>query len=149
MNTNQAVAQQQSLDTINVKLHTQSKIKRLREVPATFEALKLAIETRLYENEKINQLPTEKDYHIQYIDGDKECINVSDDDDLYSAYQVAQKELGGNIKFSVVRDSKESKEEKPKKEKKDKKERVCKKGKKECKRAKRADLEEEKISMQP
>lgn len=120
----------------------------MREVPATFEALKQAIEKGIYTEEKINQLSTGvKEYHIQYIDGDKELINVSDDDDLVSAYQVAQKELGGNIKFSVVQ---ESKEEKPKKEKREKKDRKEKKvsTKKEGKKSKKADLEEVKTGMQ-
>lgn len=101
MNSAKTAQQQLPLDQLSVKLHTQSKIKRLREVPATFEALKQTVEAQIYDEETLNQLPKVRDYHIKYIDGEKEWINVSDDDDLHSAYQVASKELGGNIKFVI------------------------------------------------
>jgi hypothetical protein len=42
-----------------------------------------------------------RDYEIKYIDGDKEAINVSDDDDLLTAYDVAEKELSGNLRFII------------------------------------------------
>jgi len=44
---------------------------------------------------------TQRDYVIRYIDGDQEAINVSDDEDLLTAYEVAQKELRGSLKFIV------------------------------------------------
>jgi len=75
--------------------------------------------------------PGNKDYIIRYVDGDNEEINVSDDEDLAAAYDVAQKDLNGNLKF-VVQFKKplhqsatiapEISDKKAKKEKKDKKE---------------------------
>lgn len=38
---------------------------------------------------------------ITYVDGQKDEINVSDDDDLLTAYDVARNELQGNLKLSV------------------------------------------------
>ena len=40
-------------------------------------------------------------YHIKYCDPDAELINVSDDEDLLTAYEVAQNEMKGAIKFQV------------------------------------------------
>ena len=42
-----------------------------------------------------------RDYTIKYIDKDEEPINVSDDEDLLTAYEVAEYELGGNLKFVI------------------------------------------------
>jgi hypothetical protein len=42
-----------------------------------------------------------KDFTIKYLDGDKEMINVSDDEDLQAAYDVAHRDLNGNLKFVV------------------------------------------------
>lgn len=65
----------------------------------------------------------QRDYNIKYQDGDDELINVSDDDDLQTAFEVAQKELGGSLKF-VVELKKSSVPVKEKKEKKEKKTKV-------------------------
>jgi len=42
-----------------------------------------------------------KDYTIKYVDKDDEHINVSDDEDLLTAYEVAEMELNGNLKFVI------------------------------------------------
>ena len=42
-----------------------------------------------------------RDFSIKYVDGDDEKINVSDDEDLITAYEVANKELNGNLKFII------------------------------------------------
>jgi hypothetical protein len=39
--------------------------------------------------------PSGRDYVIRYVDNDEEVINVSDDEDLLTAYDVAEKELKG------------------------------------------------------
>ena len=46
-------------------------------------------------------LMPQRDYVIRYFDGDQEAINVSDDEDLLTAYDVAEKELNNNLKFIV------------------------------------------------
>lgn len=43
-----------------------------------------------------------RDFSIKYVDGDQELINVSDDEDLMTAYDVAEKELNGNLKLTVA-----------------------------------------------
>lgn len=40
-------------------------------------------------------------YAIQYTDDTGDVINVSDDEDLISAYEVAESALGGNLKFEI------------------------------------------------
>jgi hypothetical protein len=35
------------------------------------------------------------------VDNEEETINVSDDDDLVTAYEVAEKDLNGSLKFMV------------------------------------------------
>ena len=79
----------------------------------------------------ISTAQNDRKYHIKYLDGDNELINVSDDEDLYAAYDVAKKDLNGNLKFIIElkqkykvikkRDEAEKKDKKEKKEKKDKK----------------------------
>ena len=73
-----------------MKVQSLSKTKRLREVPETFEALKNQIETIIKDERDPNTIvPSQRDYHIKYQDGDDEMINVSDDDDLQTAFDVA------------------------------------------------------------
>jgi len=38
---------------------------------------------------------------IRYVDNEEEVINVSDDEDLLTAYEVAEKDLKGSLKFMV------------------------------------------------
>ena len=73
---------------VDIKLaYNNDKIKRLKEVPATFQALKTAVEASF----KIEQ-PSDKDaskqksqYSIKYKDQDEDWVNVSDDEDLQAA----------------------------------------------------------------
>jgi hypothetical protein len=62
-----------------------------------------------------------RDFDIKYLDEDKELINVSDDEDLQTAYDYAKKQLNGNLKIVVdfkkcLKPKKEEKEKKPKEE---------------------------------
>ena len=43
-----------------------------------------------------------KNYTIRYVDGQDDTINVSDEEDLLTAYEVARKELNCNLKLSVA-----------------------------------------------
>lgn len=55
-------------------------------------------------DDRLNPIPAnnaQRDFYIKYTDGDQELINVSDDEDLRTAYDVAKKELKGNLKFEV------------------------------------------------
>ena len=72
----------------------------------------------------------EGEFVVKYVDNDKEEINVSDDEDLLTAYDVALKELNGNLKF-IVSPKPQPKEAKTKKTKvSEKKEKVRKEKKK-------------------
>ena len=73
-----------SSSKVIVKIATASKTKRLMDVPASFSALKTAVEG-LFEPESL--------FTIRYTDGQQDEINVSDDEDLLTAYEVAHKEL--------------------------------------------------------
>jgi hypothetical protein len=89
--------------SITVKVQSLSKTKRIREVPSNFEALKQSVEAQITGERDPNiQIPQGfRDFSIKYVDGDEELINVSDDEDLITAYEVANKELKGNLKFII------------------------------------------------
>lgn len=38
---------------------------------------------------------------IRYIDNEDETINVSDDEDLLTAYDIAERDLKGSLKLTV------------------------------------------------
>jgi hypothetical protein len=79
----------------------------VRDVPDSFSALKKTVEALIKDERKVQEPPqnvlvsTERDYVINYIDKDDELINVSDDEDLLTAYEVAELELEGNLKFVI------------------------------------------------
>lgn len=100
---------------ITLKLQSQTKTKRVRELPRNFEALLALAESQIREEREATQQLNEsfnkqnnasflsgRDFSIKYIDGDQELINVSDDEDLLTAYDVAEKELNGNLKLTVA-----------------------------------------------
>ena len=60
----------------------------------------------------------ERDYAIKYVDKDSEMINVSDDEDLLTAYEVAEFEMQGNLKFIIEMKQGPSPSEELKKDKK-------------------------------
>lgn len=84
------------IPSINLKIEAQSKIKRLNKVPHSFEQLKEVIAAQLKDPQP------GKNYTIKYCDAQSDLINVSDDDDLLTSYEVAKKELNGNLKFQVT-----------------------------------------------
>jgi len=77
------------------------------------------------------------------LDGDNELINVSDDEDLLAAYDVAKKDLKGNLKF-IVEVKQKFKVIKKREEGDKKKDKKDKKGEKSKKSASKDYLEEEK-----
>jgi len=42
-----------------------------------------------------------RDYVIRYEDNEQDFINVSDDEDLLTAYDIAEGELKGSLKFTI------------------------------------------------
>lgn len=73
------------MTSISLKIEANSKIKRVRDLPQSIQTLRGIIEAQLD--------PCNKSYSIQYRDGQNDLINVSDDEDLLTAYDVAEKEL--------------------------------------------------------
>lgn len=65
--------------------------------------MKTTVEAQIKEERTIQQQPSSdvRDFAIRYVDGENEQINVSDDEDLLTAYDVASKELNGNLKLVV------------------------------------------------
>ena len=100
---------------ITLKLQSQTKTKRVRDLPQNFQALIALAESQIKEEREATQQLNEsfhkpsgassfmsgRDFSIKYVDGDQEQINVSDDEDLLTAYDVAEKELNGNLKLMV------------------------------------------------
>ena len=83
-----------------------SKTKRIREVPENFEALKQLVEALIKDERELLQgqqvvIKNDRDYVIRYTDKDNELIDVSDEEDFQTAYDIAEHELGGNLKFVV------------------------------------------------
>lgn len=92
---------------INLKIQSVTKTKRLRDLPTSFEALKQTVEALVKDERSTAQQQelvaiSHRDYSIRYLDPDNEMINVSDDEDLLTAYDVAEHGgLQGNLKFVV------------------------------------------------
>jgi hypothetical protein len=94
-----------------LKLQLATKTKRIRDLPTSFAALQSTVEQQIKEERLLQQQThldgsfmsaiSVRDYVIRYIDGDQEAINVSDDEDLLTAYEVAENDLKGNLKFIV------------------------------------------------
>ena len=68
------------MTSINLKIDLSSKIKRIRDLPQTIEALRSVVKRQL----DSSKVPKEDNqcYSIQYHDGQNDVINVSDDEDL-------------------------------------------------------------------
>jgi len=104
-----------SKQQLTVKVQSQTKTKRLRDVPSSFKALTDIIEQQIREERDL-QAPANgdqsfrststtfasgRDFVIRYIDNEDETINVSDDEDLLTAYDIAERDLKGSLKLTV------------------------------------------------
>ena len=81
---------------LNLKFQSLTKTKRIRDIPENFESLKAVVQS-IVKDEEINP----EQLVIQYFDRDDELINVSDDEDLKAAYEVAELDLDGSLKFVI------------------------------------------------
>lgn len=96
---------------MEVKLKSWNKAKRLRDQPKTFSELQELVETHFQDARDPQNLKyieevsargnVLRDYSIKYTDPDNEQINVSDDDDLYVAYKVAEKSFHNKLQLFV------------------------------------------------
>ena len=83
-----------------------TKTKRIREVPESFEALKTVVEALIKDERALIQEKDlvkkgDRDYVIRYTDKENELIDVSDEEDFLTAYEIAESELDGNLKFVI------------------------------------------------
>lgn len=73
----------------------------------SFDALKNTVEAIVKDErepsteQNPDQKVSQRDYSIRYMDNENELINVSDDDDLQTAYELAETDLKGNLKLIV------------------------------------------------
>jgi len=86
---------------VAVKIQNEDKTKRLREQPESFNALKNQVEALLALPKTSSS--ESKPFRITYKDNDNDEVNVSDDDDLLMAYDIAKLDFNNQIKFSVKR----------------------------------------------
>ena len=105
-----------SKSQLTIKLQSQTKTKRLRDIPSDFKTLTDIVEQQIREERDLlssaplngdqsfrssSTFTSGRDYVIRYVDNEEEVINVSDDEDLLTAYEVAEKDLKGSLKFMV------------------------------------------------
>jgi hypothetical protein len=76
---------------IVVKLTSSRATKRLGEPPENFLSLK----------EKCSKVARTQDFSITYTDNAGDVINVSDDEDLVEAYEVAEHAFGGQLQLNI------------------------------------------------
>ena len=92
-------------EQISLKVSSMTKSKRIGKLPKTFEELRVTVENLIAEERPVFACKefanAKKDYVIRYQDRDQDVINVSDDDDLQTAYQVAKTELNGVLKLKI------------------------------------------------
>lgn len=84
------------MQKIQLKISAEEKTKRVKALPDSFKALKTIVEASFFKNQVC---PV---FNLKYVDADQELINVSDDDDLQTAYEVAEEELQGKLSLQVV-----------------------------------------------
>lgn len=80
-------------DNIVMKMTCQSVTKRVRGVPDTFDSLKTQVTDMMSKSKNLKkekQFLLKGDFSITYEDDTGDLINVSDDEDLQSAYEFAE-----------------------------------------------------------
>lgn len=86
---------------LRIKVAKDTVIKRVREAPNDFEALKKTVKAQVCKDEKSLELMDKNMMEITYTDDVGDVINVSDDEDLFVAYEVAESSMNNQIKFLV------------------------------------------------
>lgn len=91
-----------SKQQVSLKIQSQGKIKRIRDMPSNFQALKAVVEAQLADEGAVKPTSQPRNYTIKYQDASQDWINVSDDEDVLTSIDVAQKELQGTLKYVVA-----------------------------------------------
>ena len=87
---------------LTLKLVNGSVTKRVRDIPENFEALKSTLKAQMAKGHQGDQsFIISNQFAITYKDDTGDVINVSDDEDLFAAYDVAETALGKQLKLQV------------------------------------------------
>ena len=89
---------------LRIKVAKDTVTKRVREAPSNFEGLKKTLKAQVCKDEKslaLFLLMEKNMMEITYTDDVGDVINVSDDEDLFVAYEVAESSMNNQIKFFV------------------------------------------------
>lgn len=86
---------------LRIKVAKDTVTKRVREAPSNFEGLKKTLKAQVCKDEKSLALMEKNMMEITYTDDVGDVINVSDDEDLFVAYEVAESSMNNQIKFFV------------------------------------------------
>lgn len=86
------------MQNLTVKLTCNDVTKRVRAAPENFEALKNAVKAQMCKSN--GAVAPGEDFEITYEDDTGDVINVSDDEDLLSAYDCA-KDMSNHLRFSI------------------------------------------------
>jgi hypothetical protein len=92
-----------SSQKLALKLTCDNITKRLRDIPETFEALKKVVKAQMCKgsSSQVQQLLLTDQFSITYEDDTGDTINVSDDEDLFSAYDVAENFLNRQLRLNI------------------------------------------------
>lgn len=102
MTHSEAAYSQSGKKKLTLKLVSGSITKRVRELPETFAALKSQVKAQMARGEQAEKhMILANQYALTYKDDTGDVINVSDDEDLHAAYEVAEDALGGQLKLEV------------------------------------------------
>ena len=102
LNQSEVSFSQSGKKKLTLKLVSGSITKRVRELPENFEALKSQVKVQMAKGEQADKhMILSNQYALQYQDDTGDIINVSDDEDLYAAYEVAEESLNGQLKLQV------------------------------------------------
>jgi len=89
--------------TIKLTNPSNNATKRVRDIPENFSALKKVVKAQMSKKGTfMEKLINSEKYSISYTDDCGDVINVSDDEDLYTAFEVAETSLGNQLKLNIL-----------------------------------------------
>jgi len=95
-------ASMMSSQKLALKLTCNDITKRVRDLPESFEALKTTVKAQMSKKGgAAEQFIRTDQYAVTYEDDTGDVINVSDDEDLFAAYDVAENCLNRQLKLNI------------------------------------------------
>lgn len=104
MNTQSAFNEDASIMSstkLAVKITCDNITKRVRDAPESFEALKSTVKAQISKSSKNATFVRQGNFAITYTDDTGDVINVSDDEDLHAAYDVAENFMNRQLKLQI------------------------------------------------